>query len=473
MAWSYGSVAAAALLWYVIYDLTSRLYAWQRLRHIPGPFLAGFTDFWMLKTQWGGNWAQELGRVSEKYGPIARIGPNTLVICNADELRRVWSGQSRWKRSYWWYRSMRLDPTKECVLSIRDVREHQQLRAKLLPGYRGRDVDNVEPLIDTEILSFIDLIERKYVSTFDARHGSRQEIRKMELARKVQYFTLDAISSLALGKPFGHLKQDGDVFGYIELTDAALATIFMSSLLPPVLALLQSPLMRPLMPKPEDSFGMGRIIGIARDAVADRFRKEGQRDMLSSFIGHGLTQSEAGAEAAVVIIAGADTTATAIRATFLHIITNPVVYRRLQEEIDTAIITRKVTRPVITDAEAKRLPYLQAVIMEGLRIFPPVTGMMPKMSDADDVVCGKHVPAGTNVGWSALGVMQNTDIFGKDAKMFRPERWLDLPIEKQRSMEQWTYQCFSKGMRSECLGKDIAYLELNKIFFEVWKPPVL
>ena len=361
---------------------------------------------------------------------------------------------------------MRLDPTKECVLSIRDLRAHQELRSKLLPGYTGKDTDNVESLVDTEILSFIDLIECKYISILD---GTNQKARKMELARKVQYFTLDVISSLAFGKPFGHLEKDGDVFGYIQTSDAALATIFMSSLIPPVLALLQSPLMKPLMPKPEDSFGMGRIIGIARESVVKRFgeKERTERDMLGSFIARGLTQEEAEAEAVVQILAGADTSATAIRATFLHIITSPMVYRRMQQEIDAAVDTRKVTRPILTDVEARTLPYLQAVIKEGLRIFPPVTGMMPKISNEDDVVCSKHIPAGTNVGWSALGVMRNKEVFGDDADVFRPERWLGSPPEKQRHMEQWTFQCFSKGMRSECLGKDIAFLELNKVFFEV------
>ena len=92
---------------------------------------------------------------------------------------------------------------------------------------------------------------------------------------------------------------------------------------------------------------------------------------------------------------------------------------------------------------------------------------MPKMNEQDDAVCGQYVQAGTNVCWSPIGVMRSKQVFGEDADVFSPERWLGASPEKQREMEQWTFQRFSKGMRWECLGKDIAFIELNKVFFEV------
>src|SRR5437016_72314 len=55
-------------------------------------------------------------------------------------------------------------------------------------------------------------------------------------------------------------------------------------------------------------------------------------------------------------VAGADTTATAIRATLLHIITNPHAYTTLQSEIDAAERTGRISFPVIRDSEARALP---------------------------------------------------------------------------------------------------------------------
>jgi hypothetical protein len=53
------------------------------------------------------------------------------------------------------------------------------------------------------------LIRSKYLST----HGS---YRPMDLARKAQFFTLDVISDIGFGKPFGDLANDEDMFKYAE-----------------------------------------------------------------------------------------------------------------------------------------------------------------------------------------------------------------------------------------------------------------
>jgi len=121
----------------------------------------------------------------------------------------------------------------------------------------------------------------------------------------------------------------------------------------------------------------------------------------------------------------------------------------------------------ITDAVARRLPYLQAVIKEGLRIFPPVVGLMSKeVPPSGDVIDGKHLPAGTKIGFGAYGIYRNRSIWGDDADSFRPERWLDVPREKLQIMESTLELVFSYG-KYKCLGKDLAMMELNKVFVEV------
>ena len=57
-------------------------------------------------------------------------------------------------------------------------------------------------------------------------------------------------------------------------------------------------------------------------------------------------------------------------------------------------------------------------------------------------------------------------IFGPDANAFRPERWLNVPEAQLQKMEQNNKLVFSSG-RFECLGKAVAFVELNKIFVEV------
>jgi cytochrome P450 len=157
----------------------------------------------------------------------------------------------------------------------------------------------------------------------------------------------------------------------------------------------------------------------------------------------------------------------------LYIITNPRIYTTLQAEIDNAVKTEgKISNPVIKDTEWRHLLYLQAVIKEGLRIWPPVTGMMSKFSppNGDELtIDGEKVliPGGTNIGWASWGIHRNKAVFGEDAELYRPERWLDVANpEKLERMRKVVDLNFGYG-KYYCLGRLIALSELHKVVFEV------
>lgn len=161
-------------------------------------------------------------------------------------------------------------------------------------------------------------------------------------------------------------------------------------------------------------------------------------------------------------LAGSDTTASATRAILLHVITNPPVLGRLLEEIAHS----DVSNP-IKDAEAKKMPFLQAVIKEGLRIHPPVTGLMLKeVPPGGDTILGHYLPAKTKLGYSAFGLFLDPKLWGQDSKVYRPERWLEGTPEEIKRKENDMDLVFGWG-RSQCLGKTVAAIELNKIIVQV------
>ncbi len=323
-------------------------------------------------------------------------------------------------------------------------------------------MDNLHDIIDAQVLGFVRLLESKYLATEAARHVT------VDLARKVQFFTLDVISNLAFGNAFGYLEADADKFGYIRTTESTVPILMSTAILPWIVDTLQSPRLRWLMPNVRAMVGIGTVMTLAREAVDARYGDHAvvKRDILGSFVAHGLARDDAEGEAVVQIIAGSDTSATAIRSTLLFLITNPQVYLHLQREIDLRIRDGRISSP-ITDAEARQFPYLQAVIREGLRMWPPATGLLPKVSAVDDVICGIRIPAGTSVAWAPWPVMRNTDVFGADADQFRPERWLDISAEQYRAMDTTVMLDFGGGSRYECLGKNIAMIELNKVYVEL------
>jgi cytochrome P450 len=144
----------------------------------------------------------------------------------------------------------------------------------------------------------------------------------------------------------------------------------------------------------------------------------------------------------------------------------PRVYCRLQQEIDDSIASGQISSP-ITAAEGKRLPYLQAFIRECLRFNPPVSILVPKVvPPGGDVIDGKSVPAGTQIAVDFPSMGRRKDIYGEDAEMFRPERFLEASPERRAVMEKTTDLMFGHG-RYLCPGKTMAWLEANKVFVEV------
>lgn len=116
------------------------------------------------------------------------------------------------------------------------------------------------------------------------------------------------------------------------------------------------------------------------------------------------------------------------------------------------------------------MPYLQAVIKEGLRIHPPVVGLMSKeVPKGGDTFKGTYLPEGTHIGYCAWGLYRREETWGEDRHEFRPERWLESSPEKLKEMEGTLELVFGYG-RWQCLGRNVALMELNKVFVEVRKP---
>lgn len=238
--------------------------------------------------------------------------------------------------------------------------------------------------------------------------------------------------------------------------------------------LFQSPLMtRFLAPSEKDAIGMGKMISNARKLIEARFQKgnlDQRSDMIASFARHGLTMEEIVTESNLQIVAGSDTSAAALATIMMYLCTHPPVYAKLQAEVDSVV--KDSGKGIIQDAQARNLPYLQAVIKESMRVHPPVATQAPKrVPDGGDtvVIDGKKVflPGGTNISSAVWPLHVRKDIFGEDATLFRPERWIiEQDKAKLADMNQIHDLTFGYG-RYQCLGKPVAIMEINKTVFEV------
>jgi cytochrome P450 len=305
----------------------------------------------------------------------------------------------------------------------------------------------------------------------------------MDIAKKIQYLTLDVISDVGLGTAFGDLASDSDVNDYLLASEEGLR-IANFSFGAGITWLRDVPFIGPaISPSERDERGFGRMMAEARKVISARMQKSTQEksDMLSSFIRHGLKGDELFQEAFEQVLAGSDTTAAGIRVILLFVMTHPRVYAKLQAEIDGAVkagIAPEVPG-VISDAEARKLPYLTAVVKEGMRIHPPVANLFSRIvPPKGDLVSvdGKEyfLPGGAMIGYAGWTMHRhNTSLYGPDASVFRPERWLldeSDPAQKERlaRMNKTNDMIFGYG-RWVCLGKTVALIEIHKTIFELFR----
>lgn len=242
-------LALLAITWYV----TSAVYSWYRLRHVPGPFLASFSYLWLARLAYGGKQLEGYDLATRKYGSLVRVGPSDLLTDDPEVIKRLSSAKSQYWKSKW-YTGFRFNPHHLVMFIMRDPATHDQIKAQLMPGYSGRDISSVEPAVDSRIEAFITLIRRKYITS-----PGVGGFRPLDLARVIPLFTLDVISKLALGKEFGCLETDSDRYQFYEAMEGSLPWISLTTDVPWMRDIVYSTLgLRLFGAQETDSKGLGR-----------------------------------------------------------------------------------------------------------------------------------------------------------------------------------------------------------------------
>ncbi len=172
------------------------------------------------------------------------------------------------------------------------------------------------------------------------------------------------------------------------------------------------------------------------------------------------------------IFAGSDTTAISTRAIIYYLLKNPQCKNKLIEEIDECRAQGKLSDPVKL-SEAEKMPYLQAVMYEALRLVRrtrfatlhitltieqhPAVGMsLPReVPVGGATIAGRYLPAGSVVGANPWVIHRNKEVYGDDVEGFRPERWM---IEDNGDMHRFFF-AFGSGARM-CLGRNISWMEM-------------
>jgi cytochrome P450 len=166
--------------------------------------------------------------------------------------------------------------------------------------------------------------------------------------------------------------------------------------------------------------------------------------------GEGMTDKEIVDEITTLIVAGHETTASALNWTWYLLGEHPEVEAKLHAEIDAS---EEVRVPSLQQMEA--LPYSNMVVREAMRLYPPVWVVSRKTIEAD-TLGGFTVPPDTDVFFSPYFVHRHPD-FWSDAEQFIPERF--ERAEGDESRPKLTYLPFSAGAH-HCIGETLAIYEM-------------
>jgi len=124
---------------------------------------------------------------------------------------------------------------------------------------------------------------------------------------------------------------------------------------------------------------------------------------------------------------------------FYLMLKEPRVYARVCEEVDAAHKDGQLS-PLPTWAEAAQLTYFQCALKESMRLRPAVGLNITRLVPPGGAeIAGSRYPGGVEVAVNGWVLHRDKEIFGQDADVYRPERWLE-DKEKAKIMDRHMYQ---------------------------------
>ncbi|RAH40460.1 cytochrome P450 [Aspergillus brunneoviolaceus CBS 621.78] len=443
-------VAALILGLYLAY---ATIVGYQRLSQFPGPVWARFTNLPRVRWLQTGRSHDIHMDLHDKYGTFVRLGPNMISISDPNALPTVYPSRPGVKKGNF-YRALtpfvgKGDPLP-LVFNTRDEAFHRVFRRPIAPLYTMANVLTYESTVDR----VLDLL----VAQLDTRFAEPRRI--FDLGSWLQLFAFESMASVTFSKRYGFLEKGIDetgllfTIGRLRITQIPWADFLWN----------KNPIVTRLMPttaQPIMDVVMTRIHQCQQEV--EKGGMEGQpktsKDFLSQF-------NEARDRAVTAwtfsnVLVGSDTTAVAMRNLWYNLLSHPSSMASLQAEFGFQEGAGRMSRPhppwsVITD-----LPYLDACLKEALRLHPPFCLPFERIVPATGMtVSGRYLPPGTTVGMNPWVINRNREVFGEDADMWRPERWLS-DAHSHTIMEKTMFS-FGAGRRM-CLGKIVAIFEIKKL----------
>ncbi|CZR52602.1 related to cytochrome P450 CYP3/CYP5/CYP6/CYP9 subfamilies [Phialocephala subalpina] len=427
------------------------------LSKFPGPKLAAATLWYEFYYDviLNGQYEFKIQELHKQYGPIIRISPFELHINDPEYYDVLYSNNLPVNKSSWYTRQFDMG---HATFGTIEHKQHRLRRSALNPFFSKQMISKLEPTIQAVV--------EKLFSRLEEFRGAGKPV---EMRAAYSALTIDVITAYAFNESWEHLDSPDfkkDWFDGVHLMMGAGNFMKQFPWLFSVVRVLPQSVVVWLSPTFENIFMYENRIKAQTERVIAGASEPGKGDSgigLDKTIMHALLQSDLPpeertakrlwSEGLSVVGAGSETSANTLAVMHFHLLDNPNMLTKLRAELKEALPDGNA--PIKLNV-VERLPYLTAVITEGLRLSSGVSSRLGRNLPGSSMRYKDFViPAGTSVGMTPYLLNLDPNIFPEPTK-FSPERWLDKSTSKQ--LDKYMV-AFSRGTRI-CLGINLAKAEL-------------
>ncbi|KAG1733370.1 cytochrome P450 [Suillus paluster] len=485
LSWPLGSTTCASVLMLASLYVLKEYRQMLRTTRIRGPkspsWVFGFAKILVDSTA-----ATELYECwSKEYGSVYKVpyvmGESRVILWDPKAVSHFFA-KDTWSYHKTPFQKIALRTTEEeCCGRMAKVTKGRWQRKILNPAFSAAAIRSLTYIFQDAAY--------KAVTAWDAEIGSNQGTRCAVIDAKqwMNHVSLDGVGIAVLSHDFGALDgKDSDVAQVLNAfgssTGVSHNLVILAQNFPSILKLP--------IPRTQFSQKFNLIIGKICQDMLSRTRKEketggteqGDKSCLGFLLkaeesgdSAGLTSQEVVDEAKVILLAGFETTSVSMTWALIEIARNPDVQTELRDEC------LKFGPSPSYDDLTNKLPYLDAVVHEVLRLHAPVKEI-PRMAMEEDVIplsepvrttSGNYtdsicIPKGTVIVVPLAALNCSVSMWGPDAKAFQPSRWLmeDAGMHKSREILHGYrhLMTFGDGARM-CLGRLFALTEFKAVLF--------
>ncbi|KAI1771929.1 cytochrome P450 [Hypoxylon cercidicola] len=436
MALNLLTAGIAAVFMGIIYWICWCVYCiwFHPLAKYPGPKAAAVSEIWFVWAWTTGRYPYILEEAHRKYGNVVRISPNELSFATVQAHRDIYSTPSRTRKPFLKDGKFYNNGDVTNIFYELDPIEHGKMRKILAPGFSGVAIKKHEHIIH----QYVDMFVRKVTELSAARRGLG-----IDANEAIPWLAFDVMGELTFGESFDAVAR-GETHEWMTiLNDSAHAAILPSFVRRAPSLILAVPFMLSISAIKNLKTHYAYTLQTVRRRLN---RPAADRDLFAPMLEQGnVDERHLVALAQAMIIAGADTATNVMNTALYFLCTSPGCLAKAAAEV------RALRYDQLTGDELPRLKYLNAVIEEAMRCFPPIAFGLPRVSPGE-MIDGHFIPKGVRVSVSHWVLNHNPQIWDRPYE-FRPERWL----EKNSGAAHFP---FSTGPRS-CLGMAQAYLEMR------------